>query len=47
MKYTVDGFIEKNRDDISGNMKATFKNSSMELMKMMFPSNESTVNVQA
>ena len=47
VKYTIDGFIEKNRDDISGNIKATFQKSKMALMKMMFPSEESTVNVQA
>ena len=42
--YNIIGFVEKNRDQTTGNMKEVMQNSDMELVQKLFPSDESTTN---
>jgi len=42
--YSINGFVEKNKDQSSGNMKKVLQNSEMELVQRLFPSSEDTKN---
>ena len=42
--YSIIGFVEKNRDQTTGNMKQVTQNSDMELVQKLFPTDENTTN---
>jgi len=42
--YNILGFVEKNKDQSSGNMKAVMQNSNIELVQQLFPDTEDTKN---
>lgn len=42
--YSINGFVEKNKDQSSGNIKKVLQNSEMELVQRLFPSSEDTKN---
>jgi len=42
--YNINGFVEKNKDQSTGNMKEILQNSNLDLVKRLFPSDESTKN---
>lgn len=44
VKYSVDGFVMKNMDNVSGNMKKTLQKSGLKIVRMMFPTDEDTTN---
>lgn len=42
--YNINGFVEKNRDQTTGNMKEVMQNSGLDLVNRLFPKDESTTN---
>jgi hypothetical protein len=42
--YSITGFVEKNRDQTTGNMKAIMQESGLELVNRLFPKEEETKN---
>lgn len=42
--YSITGFVEKNRDQTTGNMKAIMQESGLELVTRLFPKDEETKN---
>lgn len=44
VEYNITGFVDKNRDQTTGNMKGVMQNSGMKLVQRLFPTEESTKN---